>query len=196
MTVFDWALIIIFALAALWGFRNGLIDSLLTVIGTYVALLLSGQFASRIVNFFVDDIKSQALATAIGYVLIFLAVFIAARILGKMLKTGTKMLLLGWVDKLGGLAFGVVAGALLVGATVSVAARFVYDPVSKSPIPAQERQFRDRLHGWMVKGTISEMAIDAREVVPADVLGIMPSDFARSLDALKTDIQQRQDNQS
>ncbi|MSQ07830.1 MAG: CvpA family protein [Dehalococcoidia bacterium] len=196
MTVFDWALIVIFALAALWGFRNGLIDSLLTVIGTYVALLLSGQFASRIVNFFVDDIKSQALATAIGYVLIFLAVFIAARILGKMLKTGTKMLLLGWVDKLGGLAFGVVAGALLVGATVSVAARFVYDPVSKSPIPAQERQFRDRLHGWMVKGTISEMAIDAREVVPADVLGIMPSDFARSLDALKTDIQQRQDNQS
>ncbi len=193
MTVFDWALIVIFALAALWGFRNGLIDSLLTVIGTYVALLLSGQFASRIVNFFVDDIKSQALATAIGYVLIFLAVFIAARILGKMLKAGMKMLLLGWVDKLGGLAFGMVAGALLVGATVSVAARFVYDPVSKSPIPAQERQFRDRLHGWMVKGTISEMAIDAREVVPADVLGIMPSEFAMSLDALKTDIQQRKE---
>ncbi len=196
MTVFDWVLILIFALATLWGLKNGFIDSLLTVIGTYVALLLSGQFAARIVNFFTDDIKSQALATAIGYVVIFIAVFIAARIIGKILRTGTKMLLLGWVDKLGGLAFGVVAGALLVGGTVSVAARFVYDPTTLTPIPAQERQFRDRLHGWMIEGIISEMTVNIRDAVPADVLGIMPSDFAKSLDALKTDIHQFKGKQS
>jgi membrane protein required for colicin V production len=195
MTVFDWVLLIVFLLAVFWGLKNGLVDSLLTVVGIYVALLLSGQFAARLVNFFTDDIKNQAVATAIGYVIIFVAVLIAARIVGKILKTGIKFLMLGWVDRLGGLAFGVIAGALLTGGLVAVAARFVYDPKTLTPIPAQEKQFRDRLRGWMVEGTVPDMVLNVRDALPADFLGIMPSDFAKSLDALKQDVDQFNDRQ-
>lgn len=196
MTVFDWVLVAIFALSAFWGLKTGLIDALLIVIAVYVALLLGGQFAFRLVNFFTDDIESRAIATAVGYAVIFIVVFIAARFAGKVLKTSATFMMLGWVNKLGGLVFGVLAGVLLVGGTVAMAARFVYDPETKTPIAAQEKQFRERLHGWMVDGKISGAVLDIRDALPWDFLGIMPDDFARSLDALQADVDRKKDKQA
>ena len=162
----------------------------------YVALLLGGQFAFRLVNFFSDDIESRAIATAVGYAVIFIVVFVAARIAGNVLKTGVTFMMLGPVNKLGGLIFGVLAGVLLVSGSVGMAARFVYDPETKTPIAAQEKQFRERLHGWMVEGKVPGAVLDARDALPWNFLGIMPDDFARSLDALRADIDRKQGKQA
>jgi uncharacterized membrane protein required for colicin V production len=196
MSVFDWVLVAIFALSTFWGLKTGLIDALLSVIAVYVALLLGGQFAFRLVNFFSDDIESRAIATAVGYAVIFIVVFVAARIAGKVLKTGVTFMMLGPVNKLGGLIFGVLAGVLLVSGSVGMAARFVYDPETKTPIAAQEKQFRERLHGWMVEGKVPGAVLDARDALPWNFLGIMPDDFARSLDALRADIDRKQGKQA
>lgn len=188
MTVFDWALIVVFGLALFWGLKTGLIDALLTVVAVYVALLLSGQFAYRLVNFFTDSIESRAIATAIGYLVIFILVFIAARIAGKIIRGTMKLLMLGWLDRLGGLLFGAVAGLLLAVGITAVAARFAYDPETNLPIQAEVGQFRERLRGWMVDGRIPPIILDVRDAVPGNLLGVVPSDFARSLDALDAEI--------
>ncbi len=188
MTPFDWFLVVVFALAAFWGLKSGLIDAVLTTVGVYLSLLLSGQFAYRLVNFFTDDIESRAIATAIGYVVIFVGIFIAARLIGTLLRTGMKFLMLGWVDRLGGLAFGMVAGVLLVSGLVAAGARFGYDPETRTPIPAQEKQFRARVQGWLVTGEVPKVVVNVRGALPFDFLGIMPDDFGKSLDALEADI--------
>ncbi len=188
MTVFDWILIIVFAQAALWGLKTGLIESVLTIVSVYVAMLLSGQFAYRLVNFFTDEIESRAVATAIGYVAIFALVFIGARIVGKVLRHGAKMLMMGWLDRAGGAVFGAAAGLLLMGGVVAVGARFVYDPGTKLPIPVDVGAFRDRVRGWMVDANLTSFILDVRGAVPGEFLALMPADFARSLDALKVDI--------
>ncbi len=188
MTVFDWFLVVIFALAALWGLKTGLIDSVLTVVSVYVALLLSGQFAFRMVNFFTDDIENRAVATAIGYLVIFILVFIGARLLGMFLRTGVKFLMLTWVDRIGGVVFGALAGVLLVAGMVAVTARFTYNPDTKVPIIVEIGSFRDNLREWMVDGRVPSLILDIRAGAPADVLGILPSGFGDSLDALEEDI--------
>jgi membrane protein required for colicin V production len=190
MTPFDWAAAVVFALAAIWGLRAGFIDAVLTVVGLYVALLLSSQFAYRLVNFFTDDIDSRALGTAIGYVVIFIVVFVAARLIGITLRQFVKFLMLGWVDRIGGLLLGVVAGALLVSALVALAARLVYNPQSLTPIPAEEKAFRDRLHGWLIDGRSPEIVVQVRDAVPAQTLGMVPGDFDKALDALQIEIDQ------
>ena len=192
MTVFDLVLMVIFALAVLWGLKKGFIDSVLTVVAVYVALLLSGQFASRLVNFFTDKIEGGAVATVIGYIVIFVVVFIVARIIGMVLRTGIKFLMLGWVDKTGGLAFGAIAGVLLVSGTVAAAARFTYDPDTKLPVNVSVGAFGERLRGWMVDGIIPSRILDIRDALPGDFLGIMPQDFGESLDALKQDIERKE----
>jgi membrane protein required for colicin V production len=190
VTPFDWAMAVVFALAAIWGLRAGLIDAVLTVAGVYIALLLSSQFAYRLVNFFTDEIDSRALATAIGYVVIFVVVFVAARLVGLVLRQFVKFLMMGWVDRLGGLAFGMVAGLLLCSALVAVATRFVYDPETLTPIASEEKEFRNRLHGWLVRGRSAEIIVDLRDYVPAEFLGMVPGDFDSALDGLKAEIEQ------
>ncbi|MEX0763212.1 MAG: CvpA family protein [Dehalococcoidia bacterium] len=198
MNLFDWVLIVLFAIGALWGFRAGLVDGVLTVVGIYVALLLSGQFAGRVLGIFTDNVESEALATAIGYVVIFVAVFIATKIVGKIIKTGMNLLLLGWVDKLGGLALGLVAGLLLAGGLTAVSARYAYvvdnsgDNGDAGVIEQAERflegTVRNRVDGWLVNSEITSVILDIREALPGGMLGMAPADFNTALDILETRI--------
>ena len=113
MNFYDWVLIALFAIGALWGFRKGLIDAVLLVISIYVALLLSGLFAGRLLSLIWDDAENQALATAIGYVIIFVGVFFASSIVSRIIKASLKAVYAGWIDKVGGVLVGIVAGVML-----------------------------------------------------------------------------------
>ena len=67
MNYFDWILIVLFALGALWGYRSGLITGALTVASLYVASLVSSQFSERVVGLISQNVESEAIATALAY---------------------------------------------------------------------------------------------------------------------------------
>ena len=114
MNFFDWILIILFGLGALWGFRSGLITGALTVASLYVASLVSSQFSENVVSLISQNVESESIATALAYVVIYVGIFIAGRILAKIIKTMLSIVLLGWLDKLGGIGLGLLAGLLLI----------------------------------------------------------------------------------
>ena len=80
MNVLDWILIVAFAATALWGYKTGLVSAVLNAAAIYVGMLLSGLFAGQVLSLIWDGVESQAVSTAIGYVIIFAGVFIASRI--------------------------------------------------------------------------------------------------------------------
>jgi len=199
MNILDWVLLALFVVGALWGYKSGLIDGLLTLVAVYVAMVLSGQFAGRIVGMFTDSIESDALSTAIGYVVIFVLVFLAARIVGKIVRGTMKVLFLGWVDKLGGLALGLVAGLLIAGAVVTVLARFTYvfEPPSGEGNVIQRtgerflnEQARSKSDDQLVNSNLTEVIVEVRSALPARALGMMPDDFDTALDILEERIQE------
>ncbi|NQU96765.1 MAG: CvpA family protein [Chloroflexi bacterium] len=198
MNILDWVLLALFVVGALWGYKSGLIDGLLTLVAVYVAMVLSGQFAGRIVGMFTDSIESDALSTAIGYVVIFVLVFLAARIVGKIVRGTMKVLFLGWVDKLGGLALGLVAGLLIAGAVVTVLARFTYvfEPPSGEGNVIQRtgerflnEQARGKSDDQLVNSNLTEVIVEVRSALPGRALGMMPDDFDAALDILEERIQ-------
>ena len=71
MNFFDWILIILFGLGALWGFRSGLITGALTVASLYVASLVSSQFSENVVSLISQNVESESIATALAYVVIY-----------------------------------------------------------------------------------------------------------------------------
>ena len=119
MNVLDWVLVAAFALTALWGFKTGLVSAALNAIAIYVALFLSGLFAGRILSLIWDGVESESLSTAIGYVIIFGASIIAGRIIANIIKKALKVTFMGWVDSLGGIVIGLVAGVLIAGGNTS-----------------------------------------------------------------------------
>ena len=217
MNFFDWVLIALFALGAFWGYRKGLVDAALLVASIYAALLLSGQFAGRVLNLVWEDVSNQAFATAVGYVVIFIGVFIAGRIISWIVKSSLKKVKAGWADKAGGVLVGVLAGLLLSGGLMAVAARYTYvvdegaaggdgssGGLSPEAIIEQLRESaekylvdsgRENVDRWLVESNVVPVLIDVRNVLPGSALGMYPEEFNTAIDILESK-RDRQENAS
>jgi len=207
MNIFDWVLFVVFVVGALLGLKWGLVQSVLNFVAVYVAMLVGAQFADRLVARVTDDVQNESVAAAIGYVVIFLGVFIIAQIVGKIIRAMLTVIFLGWVDKLGGVVVGLLLGAILVTGVVTAMARVAYpqdeailveieDIVSGDIEAAKERLYqelaerygRDTLKEWLADSTLVPRVLDTRAKLPADVLGLIPGEFATALDTLEADL--------
>ena len=199
MNVFDWVLIVVFALTALWGYKAGLIDAALNAITIYVGLFLSGLFAARVLSLFWDGVESESVSTAIGYVIIFVTVFIASRIVSGIIKKALKITFMGWVDNLGGIVIGLVAGMLIAGGVMTVAARYTYifpentddltsagiqDMIQQAAENYVEQGARDKLDGFLTESQLVPSLLGLRGVV----IEFAPEDFGVALDILESRI--------
>ena len=199
MNVFDWVLIVVFALTALWGYKAGLIDAALNAITIYVGLFLSGLFAARVLSLFWDGVESESVSTAIGYVIIFVTVFIASRIVSGIIKKALKITFMGWVDNLGGIVIGLVAGVLIAGGVMTVAARYTYiipentddltsagiqDMIQQAAENYVEQGARDKLDGFLTESQLVPSLLGLRGVV----VEFAPEDFGVALDILESRI--------
>ena len=199
MNVFDWVLIVVFALTALWGYKAGLIDAALNAITIYVGLFLSGLFAARVLSLFWDGVESESVSTAIGYVIIFVTVFIASRIVSGIIKKALKITFMGWVDNLGGIVIGLVAGMLIAGGAMTVAARYTYiipentddltsagiqDMIQQAAENYVEQGARDKLDGFLTESQLVPSLLGLRGVV----IEFAPKDFGVALDILESRI--------
>jgi membrane protein required for colicin V production len=207
MNIFDWVLFAVFVVGALLGLKWGLVQSVLNFVAVYVAMLVGAQFADGLVARVTDDVQNESVAAAIGYVVIFLGVFIIAQIVGKIIRAMLTVIFLGWVDKLGGVVVGLLLGAILVTGVVTAMARVAYpqdeailveieDIVSGDIEAAKERLYqelaerygRDTLKEWLADSTLVPRVLDTRAKLPADVLGLIPGEFATALDTLEADL--------
>ena len=207
MNIFDWVLFVVFVVGALLGLKWGLVQSVLNFVAVYVAMLVGAQFADGLVARVTDDVQNESVAAAIGYVVIFLGVFIISQIVGKIIRAMLTVIFLGWVDKLGGVVVGLLLGAILVTGVVTAMARVAYpqdeailveieDIVSGDIEAAKERLYqelaerygRDTLKEWLADSTLVPRVLDTRAKLPADVLGLIPGEFATALDTLEADL--------
>ena len=207
MNIFDWVLVAVFVVSALLGLKWGLVQSILNFVAIYVAMLVGAQIADGLVARVTDDVQNESVATAIGYVVIFLSVFIIAQIVGKIIRPMLTIIFLGWVDKLGGVVVGVLLGGILVTGAVTAMARVAYpqdeailveieDLVSGDFEAAKERLYqelaerygRDTLKEWLADSSLVPGVLGTRSKLPANVLGLVPGEFATALDTLAADL--------
>jgi uncharacterized membrane protein required for colicin V production len=211
MNVLDWILIIAFAGAALWGFKTGLVSAVLNAVAIWVGLFLSGLFAGQVLSLIWDGVESQALYTAIGYVIIFAGVFIAARIVASIIKKALKVTFMGWVDSLGGIVIGLVAGVLISGGVMTVVARYSFvedveateigvddimtdgtegitDKITGNTIAFAKNLGQDKGRDLLLESTIVPSLIAVRPVVTA----FAPAEFAEALKILEQAVDEQE----
>ena len=156
MNTIDIAILVILLIFTIRGIFKGLIGE----VAGFVAVLLSLVLAVRWLNLgtaflrsFID--LSPALAMIISFILIFALVFWGTEMLAHLLRRLLKITMLGWIDRLGGGAFGLLTGAVIVSLLVLLAS-FIpvnqtyrqYEQESILFRPAQ--QFAPKLFNWVV----------------------------------------------
>jgi len=201
MNLLDWIFAGIFVLSALWGYKAGLVNLLVNTVAIYVGLFFSGLFAGRILSLIWDGVESKAISTAIGYVIIFIGVFLASRIAVSIINKTTKSFSsqMGWGNKLGGILIGLFAGILIAGGLMTAGARYTYSlpqsTANQSTDSIQlmienvarnyvEGNVREKLDNWLIESQIVPFLLNLRGFV----IEFAPDDFGVSLDILENRI--------
>lgn len=118
MNPLDWIIAITLAVSTVTAFMSGLVRSLFSLAGLLLGVLVAAWYSPRLAEYFRGDINPFALARAVAFVLILIVVYVVAALLGRLLRGAFKAVGLGFLDRLGGAAFGFVRGTLLLAAMI------------------------------------------------------------------------------
>lgn len=135
MNWLDIIILILLIVPTFVGLKAGLIKALLTIVGGVVGLILAGQFYKGFAGA-LGFISNEGAAKVVAFAIIFVGIMIIAAILAAVLKKLVSMVLLGWVNKLGGAIFGFLVGAIFCGALIAMWVKFlgIGDTISDSAL--------------------------------------------------------------
>ena len=124
MNWLDIVILVVLAIAVVTGLKMGLIKAVLLVVGIIVGVILAGQFSGPLGER-LTFISSEGVAKGVAFAIIMLAVLAAAAIVAALLTWATRLVMLGWVNRLGGAILGLFLGAFFCGALLAMWVHFL-----------------------------------------------------------------------
>lgn len=152
MTILDvviWLLLIGFAAK---GFMKGLIRELCTLVGLVAGGWGAFRYYHAVAHFFDPLIRLPSpVALSLAFILIFLSIGLLFYLLGHLLTVVMKIMLLGGVNRVGGVLFGVLEGGFILCMTLHL--------LSTDPVPSSLRGYLNR------SSTARQFIATGREIV-------------------------------
>jgi membrane protein required for colicin V production len=135
MSWLDIAIIFIIGITAFVGLKNGIIKTVLTLAGVIVGVILAGRFYVALADR-LTFIPQETLARIVAFVIILGVVVLIASIIAGVLKWLASIVLLGWVNRLGGTLLGLIMGGIFCGALLAIWTKFlgIADPIAESAL--------------------------------------------------------------
>jgi membrane protein required for colicin V production len=123
MNWLDIVILVALVVPAFFGLKQGIIKAAISLAGVIVGAVLASNFSEELGGM-LTFVSNPDVANIAGYVIILVVVMAIAAVLAKIIKFTVKMVMLGWVDRLGGAVFGFLIGAVFMGALLAVIVNF------------------------------------------------------------------------
>lgn len=124
MNGLDIIIIVLLAIATLIGLRTGIIKAVLSLAGVIIGVILAGRFYAALAEQ-LTFIPQETVARIAAFVIILAAVMVVAGVLASVLKWIASVVMLGWINRLGGAIFGLALGAIFCGALLAIWVKFL-----------------------------------------------------------------------
>ncbi|MCK4579029.1 MAG: CvpA family protein [Candidatus Marinimicrobia bacterium] len=111
-------LLLFIAYFGLRGFQRGLVDEVGRLVGLILAIVLANKLAANLAVYI--GLDNEFARKAVAFVGIFIVVLLVVGFAARALQTLLELVLLGWLDKLGGILFGVLKSLVVLGVLVYV----------------------------------------------------------------------------
>lgn len=192
MNWLDIVLIGIVVFGALRGMRVGLFGAVVTAVALFFGWLIASQISHVVSNL----LPVEGLIRTVVIVACF-AVVMGLMVAGFQLAWKVARPLIGLatfglsslVDRIGGVAFGLVVGLMLSGVIILILARVTYDLPQLSQVPSalfDSVETRLGLEDTLTESASAPIFIRIVNVLPESALGLIQADFAKSLDILES----------
>ena len=180
-------------IGALLGMWVGLIRTAFAVFGLIVGTFVVVHLRDNVAGLLVEHVSSETLAAALGYAvtisIVFAGFFLAASIMRKIVYR----LFLGWVDRLAGLAVGLIAAFVIFGVAIVGITEFGYSYelprqglagkiLEKAPnaLESHER-LRETLINSINQAALVSLFVAATDLLPDGALDLVPPDFRTAM---------------
>jgi membrane protein required for colicin V production len=127
MNWLDIIIAVILAVATFYGLKTGIIKAVLSLVGLIVGVVLAGRYYSALAGS-LTFISNEGVARAVAFGAIIIMVMVIAAVLAGVLKWLTRLVMLGWVNHLGGAILGLLLGAIFCGALLTLWGNFLGAP--------------------------------------------------------------------
>lgn len=111
-------------------------------------------------------LSNSNLANIIGFIVVFLLAAVLLSLVGQILSKVIKILLLGWINSLGGAIFGFIKGGLIVGIILIILSRYPVGP------------FRE----WINSSSLAGFFFNFIRII----IGLLPKDFSGIIEQFLT----------
>lgn len=116
MNQLDLAILAVVALGAIYGLLRGVLRMATSIVALAAGVYLASIYYSRIAEFAQQLFAlGPTAAAALGYVVVFAAVFAVIAVVGEVFTRVLHIVRLGWIDRLCGAAAGVAVSGAVVG---------------------------------------------------------------------------------
>lgn len=109
------------------GFKNGLIVELASLLSLFIGVYVAVKFSSVVGNALGNTISTSKSGKVIAFVLTFVAVIVGIHYLAKALSKIVSAVFLGWLNRLSGVAFGLLKTVLIIGIILSLFQKINYE---------------------------------------------------------------------
>lgn len=137
MSWLDILVVAIVGYSALTGFNGGIARVGIGFVATVLGILFGFWFYGVAGSHVADYVSSRGIANLLGFLLVFGAFVLAGAIVGRILAKLFKWVGLSWLDRLLGAAFGVLRGAVIAVALVTVILAFAPTPPPQSIVQSK-----------------------------------------------------------
>ncbi len=151
----DWAILAVLAASVLVAFLQGFLVEICALAGLVGGVILAGQYYLQVAPWVERLVHGASASHALAFLLVALAVMLAAGMVGRMLRWMLRRVGLGWADRLAGGAFGLVKGYVLVALAVAALLAF---------FPHQPWLEQSQLVAYFMPGAQGSAAVLPREL--------------------------------
>ena len=114
MNAFDIIVGVILAYSLFRGLFRGLVKEASSIIGVLGGFFAAYSFYGLLAGYLSGVVSNPAYRNLLAFLIIFCAVVVLVNVLAIVIKYLLRIVFLGWLDRLGGVVFGFIKGALIV----------------------------------------------------------------------------------
>ena len=146
------------------GFQRGLVDEVGRLVGLVAAVILGYRLSHLLLEYI--PLGNELAQSAAAFAAIFFATLLVAAAITRVLRTLLELVLLGWLDRLGGTVFGLLKSLVVLGVLIYILESFEPSRLFIERLEHQSVIYRQLVavkNGLFKALTLDEMIQDVQE---------------------------------